>query len=666
MRIEPSLRRRICGLSALLLAAWPAAASTPPVATTTAPPKTLVEEMRASKTPPPAPSAAPTVDLAPEEVAPEGDVAEPPAEGPPAELLNEAEEPALDARKSFDQALAWAQDGVKLHRQGDFAGALKNLHDSRIALLEAGLPEALQERGLSVLDCALGSELGRVDLEALAQDLEQYTSTDGAQLADRDYIEREARRILANFGDHEPREADLATFVEEVHSYVEYYRDKQREFFERSYLRKHKYWPTIRPVFEAKRIPLELGYMALVESGFAPLARSRANARGLWQFIPGTGRRYGLERAEDFYDVQRSTDAAAEYLLDLIGIYGSDSFLLATASYNAGEGRIMGCLRHLDDPFGGRSFWEIRGCLARETREYVPRILAAAIIGRDPKRFGFDLASEDELRQLFDVIVVPRPTRLSTIAAAAGTTVAELRAANSDLSSEAGSTPVRNFPLYVPFGKGEATLAALQSSRPAELAPEEPDAVRIAGRESAIHRIRKGETLSSVAARYHVSIAALARENRLRSPYRLSIGQQLTIPGVAAAEPVRTADAADASRGGRQAGRQSGGAEDETRITYTVQPGNSLQQVAELFSVQYRDLLKWNNLRSRTVKAGQKLVVYPKRSYRLRQHTVRRGETAGEIARRYGIATESVLTANGLGRRAVIHPGAKLRVYVRG
>jgi membrane-bound lytic murein transglycosylase D len=165
-----------------------------------------------------------------------------------------------------------------------------------------------------------------------------------------------------------------------VHSYVEYYRDKQREFFERSYLRKHKYWPTIRPVFEAKRIPLELGYMALVESGFAPLARSRANARGLWQFIPGTGRRYGLERAEDFYDVQRSTDAAAEYLLDLIGIYGSDSFLLATASYNAGEGRIMGCLRHLDDPFGGRSFWEIRGCLARETREYVPRILAAAII----------------------------------------------------------------------------------------------------------------------------------------------------------------------------------------------------------------------------------------------------------------------------------------------
>ncbi len=97
-----------------------------------------------------------------------------------------------------------------------------------------------------------------------------------------------------------------------------------------------------------------------------------------------------------------------------------------------------------------------------------------------------------------------------------------------------------------------------------------------------------------------------------------------------------------------------------------MQPGNSLQEIAELFAVQYRDLLHWNKLRSRTVKAGQQLVVYPKGAYRLRQYTVRRGESPGEIARRYGVSTDAVLTANGLGRRAVIHPGAKLRVYVRG
>ncbi len=629
---------------ALLLACLPVAAAADNV------PQTLAEEMATGTPKKGAPAAA-----GPGAVVPAVEV---PVEST-GELLEESEPPA-DPRDQFEQALAWAQEGVKLHRQGDWEGALKNLHDARIALLEAGLPEALQDRGLGLLDCALGSELGRVDLEALAETLEQFQEQDGEELAERDYIEREARRILANFGDTQPREADLDTFVDEVAIYVDYYRDKNREFFERSYLRKHKYWPTIREVFTAKKIPVEQGYMALVESGFNPLARSRADARGLWQFIPGTGRRYGFDRAEDFYDVQRSTEAAAEYLLDLIGIFGSDSFLLATAAYNAGEGRIMGCLRHLDDPFGGRSFWEIRGCLARETREYVPRIFAAAIIGSDPRRFGFDLPSADEQSQLFDIVIVHQPTRLATIAAAAGTTVADLRAANSDLASEASRTPVRNFPLYVPLGAGEKTRLALQEARPeplavADAAPLDEDDGR-GGR----HKVRSGDTLSSVAGRYGVTVAALARENHLRSPYRLHIGQVLRVPGGA----VRRNDdvpSRAASGGGDKADRPG-----SAKLTYTVQSGNSLQEIAELFSVQYRDLLQWNNLRSRTVRKGQELVVYPRRSYQLRQHTVKRGETVGEIARRYGIATDALLTANGLGPRTVIYPGAKLRVYTRG
>lgn len=646
-QLDPRASPRL--LLALLLACLPAAA----FAENT--PATLAEEVAAGTLKKGASAAAgPGAELPAVEV--------PVAEGS-GELLEEPEPPA-DPRDKFEQALAWAQEGVKLHRQGDWESALKNLHDSRIALLEAGLPEALQERGLGVLDCALGSELGRVDLEAMAATLEQYQEKDGEELAERDYIEREARRILANFGDTQPREADLQVFVDEVATYVDYYRDKQRDFFERSYLRKHKYWPTIREVFTAKRIPLEQGYMAFVESGFNPLARSRADARGLWQFIPGTGRRYGFDRAEDFYDVQRSTEAAAEYLLDLIGIFGSDSFLLATAAYNAGEGRIMGCLRHLDDPFGGRSFWEIRGCLARETREYVPRIFAAAIIGSDPRRFGFDLPSEAEQSQRFDVVIVRQPTRLATIAAAAGTTVADLRAANSDLASEASRTPVRNFPLYVPAGAGEQTLLALANGQPeplavADAAPLGEDDGGHGGR----HQVRRGDTLSAVAGRYRVSVAALARENQLRSPYRLHVGQVLRIPGGGGPASSRTADAHPApSRGGAAAEGRGGNA----KVTYTVQSGNSLQEIAELFSVQYRDLLQWNNLRSRTVKKGQELVVYPRRSYRLRQHTVKRGETVGEIARRYGVATGALLTANGLGKRTVIYPGAKLRVYTRG
>lgn len=632
-------------------------------------PKTLAEDVRERTVTGAAAGA--TGNLAPERVSVSADVGT--AEDVPAEESEAAESADLletvdaprDARTAFEQALAWAQDGVKQHRKGEWLAASKNLHDARIALLEAGLPEALQERGLSVLDCALGSELGRVDLEALAEELEQFQlEKDGATLEERDYIEREARRILAAFGDTQPKPADLEVFVDEVHDYIEYYQDKQREFYERSYLRKHKYWPTIREVFTAKKIPLEQGYMALVESGFNPLARSRANARGLWQFIPGTGRRYGLDRSEDFYDIQKSTEAAAEYLLDLIGIFGSDSFLLATASYNAGEGRIMGCLRHLNDPFGGRSFWEIRGCLARETREYVPRILAAAIIGKDPKRFGFDLPSEEELARQYDIVVVPHPTSLSFIAAQAGITVADLRAANSDLAPQASRTPVRHFPLYVPAGSGAATQQALVAKGPDPVVVAERE-VPVGTSGGGLYHVRRGDTLSAIAGRHGVSVAALARANQLRSPYRLKIGQSLMIPGEGKSPAARKPEAAPAQTA-KDREPEAARTNNKTKLIYTVQAGNSLEEIAVLFAVQYRDLLTWNNLRSRSVKKGQKLVVYPRRPWYLKEHTVKRGETPGEIARRYGVTTDALLTANGLGRRTVIYPGSKLRVYVRG
>lgn len=643
-----------------LLLSLPALADTP---------KTLAEDVRERTVT--GAAGGETGKLTPEKIsvpAGEGTVEDAPAEeseaAESADLLETVDAPR-DARTAFEQALAWAQDGVKQHRKGEWLAASKNLHDARIALLEAGLPEALQERGLSVLDCALGSDLGRVDLEALAEELEQYQlEKDGATLEERDYIEREARRILAAFGDTQPKPADLEVFVDEVHDYIEYYQDKQREFYERSYLRKHKYWPTIREVFTAKKIPLEQGYMALVESGFNPLARSRANARGLWQFIPGTGRRYGLDRSEDFYDIQKSTEAAAEYLLDLIGIFGSDSFLLATASYNAGEGRIMGCLRHLNDPFGGRSFWEIRGCLARETREYVPRILAAAIIGKDPKRFGFDLPSEEELARQYDIVVVPHPTSLSFIAAQAGITVADLRAANSDLAPQASRTPVRHFPLYVPAGTGTATQQALVVKGPDPVVVAEWEISTGAQAGSRIYQVRRGDTLSAVAGRHGVSVEALARANQLRSPYRLKIGQSLIIPGEGKSPAPRTTTANPAPTTSRKP--EAAPTATKTKLVYTVQAGNSLEEIAVLFAVQYRDLLTWNNLRSRTVKKGQKLVVYPRRPWYLKEHTVKRGETPGEIARRYGITTDALLTANGLGRRTVIYPGSKLRVYVRG
>ena len=180
-----------------------------------------------------------------------------------------------------------------------------------------------------------------------------------------------------------------------------------------------------------------------------------------------------------------------------------------------------------------------------------------------------------------------------------------------------------------------------------------------------LYHVRRGDTLSAIAGRHGVSVTALARENQLRSPYRLKIGQSLMIPGEGKSPAARKPEAAPAQTS-KDREPEATSTNSKSKLIYTVQAGNSLEEIAVLFAVQYRDLLTWNNLRSRTVKKGQKLVVYPRRPWYLKEHTVKRGETPGEIARRYGITTDALLTVNGLGRRTVIYPGSKLRVYVRG
>ncbi len=576
-----------------------------------------------------------------------------------AEPLEAADE-TLTTRKALEQALEWASEGLRLYQEGDSEAARRSLSDARIMLLQADLPESIQEQGLSVLSCALSEDLRHHDLEAVAEILE-LEARPAAELEDREYVEREVRRILRRFGAATPQSTYLETFVAEVQRYVEFYRGGNREFFEKAFRRKHKYWPAIEAVFEPKSIPIELGYMALVESGFNPRARSRAGARGLWQFIPSTGKRYGLRRVDDFYDVQMATEAASEYLLDLIGIFGSPSFLLATAAYNAGEGRIQRCLRKLEDPFEKRNFWEIRGCLARETREYVPRIMAAAVIATDPHRFGFDLPSAAETRERYDVVTVPKVTRLSTLARRAGVSVADLRTANSDMSSTATATPSRNFPLYVPRGSGERLASTLGrpaaetrtgQARSAEAgsasgtatsrSTRSGSAPRATSREAAPRSeavevvVRRGDTLSEIAERYGLRYTEVASWNGLRRPYRLSVGQKLLLYPNGAVP----------------------------RVVYTVQRGNTLNAIADVFSVRYRDIMSWNKLRRSRLQVGQKLVIHPQRAMRLERYQVRRGDTVARIASRFGVPVRDVLTANGLGSRSLIRPGQRLLVYV--
>jgi membrane-bound lytic murein transglycosylase D len=547
----------------------------------------------------------------------------------------------------MDKAVTWTVEGLTFYEKGDWDSARKSLNDARLILVEADLPDFWKRQGLAAIQSGLPEGFQHYDLEAVAKEVEKKDRPDAAELAERATIEHEVRRILRQFGDTSPDEHYVTALVYETQQYIEFYRGKYREFFERSFLRKHKYWPTIQEVLAARKLPGELGYIAFVESGFNPKALSHANALGLWQFIPETGKRYGLVTRDDFYDVRKSTEAAAGYLLDLLNIFGSPSFLLATAAYNAGEGKIVSCLRQLDT-LERRNFWEIRSCLAVETQEYVPKILAAAVISSDPARYGFNLPSEEEMRQRYDVVVVPRIMPLARIAELSGVDLVDLRLANTDLDPSLSTTPGRNFPLYMPTGAGAQFLAALATL------PPEPEVVlasttipELGFREEKPERrpsptrtyvVKPGDTLSSISRRYDVDVTKLAKSNDIRSPYTLSVGQRLVVP----------ADKNSAS------------------LVYTVKSGNSLADIAEIFSVRDEEIMDWNDLRSRKVKAGQKLHIFPGRDYELRTYKVRSGDSLAGIARRLGVSLDHILTANGLTSKRTLRPGQRLVAYVPG
>ena len=226
------------------------------------------------------------------------------------------------------------------------------------------------------------------DLISLRQDL----GSDGFPATFDDPIEQGLNDILRRFGETQYRIPP--EMLERVRHHVEVYTGRMAPTIRRFLKLKDRYFPLYFEVFSQQKLPVELAYVSMLESGFDPLALSHAGARGLWQFMPATARRYGLrvdDRVDERTDPLKSTHAAAAYFKDLISIFGGQSSLmLAMAAYNAGEGRIMGALRRIDDPMRNRDFWYIyrMGVLAEETNEYIPRILSLIIITENARFYG--------------------------------------------------------------------------------------------------------------------------------------------------------------------------------------------------------------------------------------------------------------------------------------
>ena len=303
---------------------------------------------------------------------------------------------------------------------------------------------------------------------------------------------------------------------ESVLKAVAFYQFRTPQAFAGALKRSGRYIDLMRGILREEGIPQDLVYVAMVESAFKPSAHSRAAAHGFWQFISGTGRRYGLKKTRAFderSDPVKSTRAAAHYFRDLYEMFGD--WPLAMAAYDAGEGKILKGLQRS----GARDYWELRSggaFLHRETRDYVPYVLAAALISKDPAHFGFDVVPDPPMA--WETVRVAKPVDLSRVAQAAGVPLEELRGLNSELTTRFTPYGVGAYELRVPPGAAPALAVRLGSL------PVAPD---IAEKRIVV---KKGDTLQKVASRAGVTVAVLRDFNDLPGNAKLKKGTVLVVP----------------------------------------------------------------------------------------------------------------------------------------
>ena len=388
-----------------------------------------------------------------------------------------------------------------------------------------------------------------------------------------------------------------------VLDYIELFQGRLHDFIEDGLRRGSKYLPMIQNVFRAEGLPLDLAYVPLIESAFKPNALSRVKAKGVWQFMTGTAVENGLRR--DWYidersDPEKATLAAAKYLRTLSTLFNGD-WHLALASYNGGPGRLQRAIKtaNLND------FWglaEKPRALPHETREYVPMILAAIVIARNPAQYGFEFDPEAALA--FESVTLPRPVDLRRVAEWTETTIDEIQTLNPELRR--WTTPVRDtqYELRVPPGTKDIVLSRLDASPTADLASLK------------YYTVKHGDTLALVARKLNVSKPDLAEANYLPVSARLTAGDRLIVPHEAtvlmAARADRGIPVADARRTVNEAGQLAEATPtNRVRVSYQVKSGDTLASVARLFQTTVVSIKTWNpRLPNDRLTTGQRLTVY--------------------------------------------------------
>lgn len=426
------------------------------------------------------------------------------------------------------------------------------------------------------------------------------------------------------------------------------------DYLERVLTRAQRYLPHIKAELQSRDLPLEIALLPIVESAFDPFAYSHGRAAGLWQIIPGTGRRFGV-RQNWWYDGRRdildSTRAALDYLTALHKLMDGD-WLLAIASYNSGEGNVLRGVRRNRKAGKPTDFWNIR--VPRETSTYVPRLLALVEIVRDPGAHGVTLPSIKDEPQ-FDVVAIDSQVDLALAAELAGTDVDTLYAYNPGFNQWA-TDPDGTERLVLPAGSG-ATFEAALAGVPVE--------ERVRWKR---HKVRSGQTLSEIAGHYNTTIGQVRAANNLRGNV-IRAGSFLMIP--VAAEPLTAyVQSADARRDRIQNRARSG-----SKLEHRVASGESFWTISRQYGVGVRELAAWNAMAPRdTLSIGQTLVVWTDRAppsaptsanlTRKLRYTVRSGDSLYRIASRFRVSITDLARWNGIDRDKILRPGQKLTMFV--
>jgi membrane-bound lytic murein transglycosylase D len=471
-------------------------------------------------------------------------------------------------------------------------------------------------------------------------------------------------------------------YNQDVRQYIELYGGKRFQQMQRMMGVAYLYFPLFEAALDKYGVPLELKYLAIVESALNPTAVSRAGAKGLWQFMYHTGKLYGLEVnsvVDDRFDPIKASDAAARHLSDLYGIFGDWS--LALAAYNAGAGNVTRAIRKSG---GKMDYWSVRPFLPKETRGYVPAFIAVSYVMEHAAEHGLRAVKPSIYFQDTDTVIVSDLLKFNQISEITGVPVETLRLLNPSFFKDVipaglGKTyaitlPRNVIPTYVAMEDSLYRYQAKEQEVKTLIALQAPAPVEEVRR---MHTVRRGENLGSIASKYGVSVNNLKSWNNLRNT-KIYPNQRLVVRGKSRSIASVTSTSNNTEPGS---------------LTHTVQRGESLGIISTKYKVDIEDLKQWNSLSSNTIHPGQVIRVkavdesqanadipQPEVEETKEQnqvqgflsnkafitYTVQAGDTLWSIAKRFdGVSIDDLRDANNLKAVHELKPGQVLKVPVK-